>query len=326
MVNSLKRKFQGRDVPKMTVKELESEVDRLYTAKISADSEADAANMPRADLAAFMVEHYLEQRGTVTGAQERVVSILSCIRTLDRNGQLAPMPLKVLLFARFLQFCNFTEVLALPMLNVALQARRLAHAASGRKADHSMQKLAMLSPQKSGRVALPQGKYEDDAQITVQNAWDSAAKALPGGGSVISRRELFVGLMRFAHFPADDPKNVSPELNDFNFLLLIVHDRLRREAAPKMRHLIAKVENRGTASVDEFRDALRDAQILGIDDAIWRSKLCPPVALGQQGLLSDGLVLDYLGGGSLNRLPRAQVSETQLLWASAEAVQAEVRD
>ncbi|CAJ1347895.1 unnamed protein product, partial [Effrenium voratum] len=133
MVRRLLTTFQGRDVPKMTVKELESEVDRLYTAKISADSEADAANMPRADLAAFMVEHYLEQRGTVTGAQERVVSILSCIRTLDRNGQLAPMPLKVLLFARFLQFCNFTEVLALPMLNVALQARRLAHAASGRK-------------------------------------------------------------------------------------------------------------------------------------------------------------------------------------------------
>ncbi|CAE7884632.1 unnamed protein product [Symbiodinium necroappetens] len=115
-------------------------------------------------------------------------------------------------------------------------------------------------------------------------------------------------------------------MNDFFFLLLIVHDRLRRESASKMRNLIARVENRGTVTCDEFRDALRDAQILGIDDAIWRSKLCPPAALGTQAALSEALVLEYLGGGSHGKLTKGYITESQMLWATVEAVAAELHD
>jgi len=321
MVRQLLAVFQGRDVRKMTVKELEAEIDRLYTAKTSADNEADAANLPRSEMAAFLVEFYLEQFGTVTGAQERVCSILSCIRGLERSAHLAPMPLKVSLFARFLQFCNVGEVLALPLLNVALQARRFANAGRHKVSADSK---PMLSLQ-TRRPTLNQAK-DEETQISIPQAWDAATKALPGGGSVISRRELFACLMRFATFPTDDPKNVGPDMNDFFVLLLIVHDRLRREAAPKMRFLISKVENRGTVTCDEFRDALRDAQMLGIEDSTWRSKLCPPAALGQQATLSDALMLEYLGGGSLNKIPRGHVTESQMLWATVEAVEAEVKD
>lgn len=323
MVRQLLATFQGRDVKKMLVKDLEAEIDRLYTAKTSADNEADAASLPRAELAAFLVEFYLEQFGTVTGAQERVCSILSCIRSLERQAHLAPLPLKVSLFARFLQFCNVKEVLPLPLLNIALQARRFANAGRHKAAEHSGTK-PMLSFQ-GRRPTINQAK-DEETQIGIPHAWDAATKALPAGGSVISRRELFAGLMRFATFSADDPKNVGPEMNDFFVLLLIIHDRLRREAAPKMRFLISKVENRGTVTCDEFRDALRDAQLLGIEDAIWRSKLCPPAALGQQATLADALVVEYLGGGSLNKIPRGHVTESQMLWATVEAVEAEIRD
>lgn len=323
MVRQLLATFQGRDVKKMLVKDLEAEIDRLYTAKTSADNEADAASLPRSELAAFLVEFYLEQFGTVTGAQERVCSILSCIRSLERQAHLAPLPLKVSLFARFLQFCNVKEVLPLPLLNIALQARRFANAGRHKAAEHSGTK-PMLSFQ-GRRPTINQAK-DEETQIGIPHAWDAATKALPAGGSVISRRELFAGLMRFATFSADDPKNVGPEMNDFFVLLLIIHDRLRRESAPKMRFLISKVENRGTVTCDEFRDALRDAQLLGIEDAIWRSKLCPPAALGQQATLSDVLVVEYLGGRSLNKIPRGHVTESQMLWATVEAVEAEVRD
>jgi len=324
--------FQGREVKKMTVKELEGEVDRLYTAKAAADSEADAAHLPRSELPAFVVEYYLEQLGTVTAAQEKLCSIMACIRTAERTAQLTPPCLKVQLFARFLQFCTSNQALPLPVLDVALRAKRFAHASAGRhKMDSSsaaVHKLASMSPSpRAGRFGHSVQAKNDDSEVhlTIPNAWDSATKALPFGGTVISRRELFVCLMKFATFP-EDSRHPQADMNDFFFLLLIVHDRLRREAASKMRNLIARVENRGTVTCDEFRDALRDAQILGIDDAIWRSKLCPPAALGTQAALSEALVLEYLGGGSHSKLTKGYITESQMLWATVEAVAAELHD
>jgi len=233
------------------------------------------------------------------------------------------------------QYCNCNQALPLPILNIALQAKRFAQAAAGRQkgdtaASIAMHKLAATSPAHARGSRLgghAQAKSDDsELHLSIPNAWDSATKALPFGGTVISRRELFVSLMKFATFPADDPRNQQPDMNDFSFLLSIIHDRLRREAAPKMRMLIAKVENRGTAACDEFREALRDAQILGIDDAIWRSKLCPPAALGNQAALSEHLLLEFLGGGSVGKLQKGYITESQMLWATVEAVAAELRD
>ncbi|CAE7607235.1 unnamed protein product [Symbiodinium natans] len=330
-LRSILANFQGREVRKMTVKELESEIDRLYTAKASADAEADAAHLPRSELPAFIVEHYLEQLGTVTAAQEKLCGIMACIRSLERTAHLAPPSLKVQLFARFLQYCTCNQALPLPVLDVALRAKRLANASGGRqKTDTSsmtINKLANMAPSpRGGRIGHSAARGEEsEVHLSIPNAWDSATKALPFGGTVISRRELFMSLMKFATFP-EDVRHPQADMNDFFFLLLILHDRLRREAAPKLRMLIAKVENRGTVTCDEFRDALRDAQILGIDDAIWRSKLCPPAALGNQASLSEGLVLEFLGGGSQSKLIKGYVTESQLLWATVEAVAAELHD
>ena len=137
--------------------------------------------LPRSELAAFLVEFYLEQSGSVTQAQERVASILQCIRSLERTAHLAPLPLKVSLFARFLQFCELKEVLPLPLLNIGLQARRFAGARP------------KVEPQAKPQLALgrrPTVTREEELQISLTAAWDAATRALPSS-SVISRRELF---------------------------------------------------------------------------------------------------------------------------------------
>lgn len=81
--------------------ELEAEIDRLYTAKTSADNEADAvwsskstrlchttgpfqsfrseANLPRSEMAAFLVEFYLEQLEPET-FDDRRVNDFECFR------------------------------------------------------------------------------------------------------------------------------------------------------------------------------------------------------------------------------------------------------
>merc|ERR550537_1562932 len=117
-----------------------------------------------------------------------------------------------------------------------------------------------------------------------------------------------------------------PGMKEFYFLLMIVHDRIKKEAAAKMRDLIGRVEARGQATADEFRDALRDAQILGVDEQIWRPKLTNAAAGGNQGLLTENSVIDYLGGGSQGRLPKGYVTESQLLAATSEAATADVRE
>eukprot|EP00439_Symbiodinium_sp_Y106_P039656 s1759_g4.t2 len=284
-----------------------------------------------------MEEIAVEMHEGFLGLPEKLCSIMACIRTAERTAQLTPPCLKVQLFARFLQFCTSNQALPLPVLDVALRAKRFAHASAGRhKMDSSsaaVHKLASMSPSpRAGRFGHSVQAKNDDSEVhlTIPNAWDSATKALPFGGTVISRRELFAGPSTiwpylFATFP-EDSRHPQADMNDFFFLLLIVHDRLRREAASKMRNLIARVENRGTVTCDEFRDALRDAQILGIDDAIWRSKLCPPAALGTQAALSEALVLEYLGGGSHSKLTKGYITESQMLWATVEAVAAELHD
>ena len=130
------------------------------------------------------MEFYLEQSGSVTAAQERVASILNCIRQLERTALLAPLPLKVSLFARFLQFCTVAEVLPLPLLNIGLQARRFAGAGRQKVQEARPPQLAL------GRRPTVTREREEEVQISLPAAWDAATRALPSS-NVISRRELF---------------------------------------------------------------------------------------------------------------------------------------
>merc|ERR1712124_9691 len=90
-----------------------------------------------------------------------------------------------------------------------------------------------------------------------------------------------------------------------------------------LRDLIMRAESRGVISADEFREAVRDAKVQAIDDAVWRTKLADP---GNAGMLSTDLVLEYLGGGSQARIPGATISESGFMAAVTEAVCADYED
>eukprot|EP00930_Biecheleria_cincta_P090612 TRINITY_DN8000_c0_g1_i2.p1 TRINITY_DN8000_c0_g1~~TRINITY_DN8000_c0_g1_i2.p1 ORF type:complete len:825 (-),score=181.08 TRINITY_DN8000_c0_g1_i2:102-2576(-) len=328
--------FQGRKIEKdLKLDVLWNDIDKLYTSKTQADADADAAGQSRPELADFVVEYYLDQLGTVTAAQGQLCTILECLRSSMRNADAPAPPLKITLFARFLEFCQYDEALPLPVLNVALQARRLAQAALVRnKEGVPPLKLAsaMLVPRGTSKYGTGTSQSfrpgsdgpPPETPISVAIAWDSASKALPGGGSATARRELFMNLMKFASITGEDDK--SEGMKEFYFLLLIIHDRIKRESAQKMRELIQRVEGRGQATPDEFREALRDAQIVGIEESIWRPKLMPPNVPSPSGHLGETQFNDYFGGGSQNRLPRGTVTESQMLAATAEAMTAEVKE
>ncbi|CAE8617816.1 unnamed protein product [Polarella glacialis] len=331
-VRQLLAAFQGKDFRKMKIEDLQNEIEKIYTAKIIADSEADSAGLPRNELTDFVVGYYLEQTGHVFQAQERLISILDCIRRADRETL---PPLKVALFSRFLEFCPCDQALPLSVLNIVLQAKRLANSAMLRiKADPDLGALPKNGGPSSKRAResnAPSDSFaaRDPAEPTVALvvAWDSATKALPCSGCKEARKELFASLVRYAELFGGGADLMRPGMKDFYVLLLIIQDRLKREAATRMRDLVQKVESKGSATVDEFRDALREA-LINVDDSIWQPKLLPQGFVPQPGpvSLSDGLLLDYLGGGSINRMPRGNVTESQFIAATAEAVMAEVKE
>lgn len=74
------------------------------------------------------MQHYLESTGSVERAQRKLCGMLECIRGIDRKKG---VPQKVVLFARFLEYCEYEKALPLAMLDMTLQAR----ISSGREVD-----------------------------------------------------------------------------------------------------------------------------------------------------------------------------------------------
>lgn len=156
-------------------------------------------------------------------------------------------------------------------------------------------------------------------------AWDSSLKALPHGGSPEARKELFAHLSKFAEVQgtgADGAKVTS----QFYVLLLILHDRLKKEAAPKLRELVHRVETKGQATVEDFKEALHDAGLLGVEDSVWRPRLAHSFVISEGVILNESVVLDHFGGGAIHRMPRGSVSEAQMMTAVAEAFVADSRE
>eukprot|EP00933_Yihiella_yeosuensis_P006240 TRINITY_DN11093_c0_g2_i1.p1 TRINITY_DN11093_c0_g2~~TRINITY_DN11093_c0_g2_i1.p1 ORF type:complete len:676 (-),score=151.47 TRINITY_DN11093_c0_g2_i1:57-2003(-) len=333
-IRQLLTSFQGRQVLKMKLDELQNEVDKLYIAKIAADSEADAAGVNRSDLSRFVVEYYMDTSESIAAAQARLCGILHTIQSLERAGKCTP---KVALFARFLEFCDYDKVLPLSILNICLQAKKKAQAAAGTSTSKvSAEALknagADISKLPNNRGGTNSGSVSQQGEnlVTVETAWDSAVKALPNSGTAVARRELFAKFSQFAEISGPDSARLTTkDMKEFNIMILIIHDRLRKEDAPQMRELIARVESRGTATLEEFRRALADAQLFGVPEEVWRAPLLGPAGANTiQGLgaLSSDAVLDWLGGGSYHRLPRASMTETHFMRATAEAACEDVYD
>jgi hypothetical protein len=80
---------------------------------------------------------------------------------------------------------------------------------------------------------------------------------------------------------------------------------------------------RGTVTTEEFREAVRDAGVQGIDDAVWKLKLLDS---SSPATLSNEDLLHYLGGGSPSRLSRATISEADFLVAVTDAFTADYED
>merc|ERR1719343_696067 len=108
-----------------------------------------------------------------------------------------------------------------------------------------------------------------EPSVGVATAYEAASKALPMR-SVASLRELFEKIAVGSEVEGGDAKFKRENQKDFTVLLLLLHDRLSRESAAQLKELVHRAEQKGQISVDEFRDAVRDARLLGVDDGAWR--------------------------------------------------------
>lgn len=322
----------SRNAKKLSQEELCSEIDKIYEAKIAADLEADAAGLPHSELLDFTVQFYLESLGSYLMAQERVFDILATIRSYKSYS----IPLKVSTFARFLEFCDIDKALPLPALDVVLQVRRHIQVLSNGPQDGShvkSRKDAMKDSHSQGLKAVQnpsaqafESQRPIDTDLDVAVAYDAAVKALPGGGTPAARRELFSSLVRLGQVQSLN-KERPVESVEMNVLMLLMQWQMQQEAAPRMRDLVHRAEHRVDISAEEFREALFEAKILGIDDAVWRQQLTLPMAQGQpQAFVSPDKLLDLLGGGATLRLPRVKVDESSFYSSLSDALVADWAD
>jgi len=289
----------------MRIQELCGEIDRIYAAKMTADVEADSAGVPRAELQDFIVHFYLDERHYVSAAEKQVYSILSCIH--KHAGQ--QVPLKVELFARFLEFSDFDRALPLSVLNIALRAKRNGQAHLQRSGAPSAKEPPGA---KKGQAAAGEGT------LTVAAAYEAAQRTLPDMGT-LGYKEMFQGLAKHSDIEGIEAKREG--MREYITLVLLIHDKLKKDAAPLMRDLIHRIEQSSLkvadATFDDFREALRDAHIYGVEDKLWKSKLEVP---GMPNAISPDVLLETLGGGSLSRLPKASITETGFMAVVTDAV------
>jgi hypothetical protein len=335
-VRQLMTVFSHENTPVMEIRELDAEIDRIYDGKIRADEVADAAQLERRELADFVVEFYLDSFQSVHKAQEKFCSILRCLQSADRND--LQVPLKVLLFQRFLEFCEYDESLPLTVLNVVLQAKRFARQLMGvRNKPSDREKEARdryAAGARNASVRSRDGSAFDietaamvkEPQLGVALAYEAAMKALPQQ-RMPAMSAFFAGLSSRAEI--ENSKNgqvmVSGQVleRDLLVLLQLLHGRLQQEGARLLLDLVQRIENHEKASVEEFRESVRDAKVQAIDDSVWLKKLQDPDTPGQ---LNGKLMMDLLGGGGSARIPAVTISESGFMAAVTEAVAEDFHD
>lgn len=229
--------YSSKVEPLYTVETLGAEIDRIYAAKIAADLQQDKHSVPRRELLDFVVEYYATdpQIGVQSLAELQLYHISSLLHAHFSNG--VELPPKLQLFALFLLFGPLEEVLPLPVLTCALHGKKLlaqAHNAGG--------------------------------SCTVHQAYDSAAKALPGMGPA-GASALFATLVESCD-PEDE--NAAPRaLQCFN-ALLFDKDRLARSSS--VIDCLQRCEAQGAeVTVSDFRTVLKESGLIGIDETIWRT-------------------------------------------------------
>jgi hypothetical protein len=296
-------KFSSKVMSTMRIQDLCAEIDRIYAAKMTADVEADSSGVPRAELLDFIVHFYLDQLHYVSLAEKQLYSMLSCIHR--HSGQ--QVPLKVELFARFLEFAELDRALPLSVLNIALRAKRNAQAFIQR-----------TGTKDAGQDKKKTGVMSGEGTLSVAAAYEAAARTLPEMGT-LGYKELFQGLSKHAEIEGIESKREG--VREFIVLVLLLHDKLKKDAAPMLRDMIYRIEQSSTkstdATFDDFREALRDCHIYGVEDNIWKPKLSVP---GMPNAISADVLLETLGGGSLSRLPKASITETGFMAVVTDSV------
>eukprot|EP00927_Polykrikos_kofoidii_P065048 TRINITY_DN60844_c0_g1_i1.p1 TRINITY_DN60844_c0_g1~~TRINITY_DN60844_c0_g1_i1.p1 ORF type:complete len:972 (-),score=149.93 TRINITY_DN60844_c0_g1_i1:35-2692(-) len=320
--------FEGRELPDFSQDFLCNEIDKIYNEKISfvAEMEKLGSGAGRRELLEIAVEHFLDSSESVAHAHERVCAILRYLLRAERSQQRPP--LKIELFARFLGFCEQRRELPETVLSVALQARRVAQASFERVCEED------VSPAGRGDLQGQPGRRHGngvatgtvESVISIAAAYDAAAQSLPLSGSVCARRELFVSLCSCAEVKGVEGRRSGTR--DFVVFLHLAQEYLQQEKAPLLRDIIARAEARSNISVDDFRSALRETRLHSVEESVWRPRLSQvgTTTMTLTTPLSAELIVEYFGGGSQARLPKAVVGESAFLASVADAVVADYDD
>jgi len=329
--------LEGQEVPTATCEELCTLIDKIYMSKIAADVEADAARVPRSELLDFMVEDNLEFSEYGGEAERKLCSVLHYLVAAEERSEKPPP--KIALFSRFLEFCDYEQALPLSILNVALHAKRLAQhslkskeQALGPRGEQPHVAKKKMNRSKSISGAFPCADPTAELYIGVAQAYSIAEALVPPSGSGAGSAglaELFNALARSCEVEELLSEAPPRENRALAVLVALLTDRLQQERAPALQHLVhAAKDGSGTIiPAEKFRDAVLDAHLRSIDEAVWRSSVTSTAERLAPGSDDHGVgmfILEHFAQAA--RPARVAVSETAFLEAVASAVSAEAAE
>jgi len=281
--------------------ELETEIDKIYDAKIKADMQADDAGVPRRDLPDAVVDFYLlSGMEGLRAAELKLLGLLQHLadRAVDSRFPLTP---KAELFSRLMWYCPLPKALPRVVLDRVLKAKAMIDRHIVRPMDnHRAAKQRRDTLQREAFLHFTEGYECCIASLSRSGRYGNVTVF----GSLASRSSIKVG-----------PTAGKRSEVQWHCFLSLLYDKKREGVARKFDFDILSRSDDSYVTSDEFRDAVVDAGIYLADDDVWKTHL-----LDESNRLAVSTLRALFGPGGLASTVVATITEGDFFTVLAEGV------
>mmetsp|Transcript_11518 Transcript_11518/g.25513 ORF Transcript_11518/g.25513 Transcript_11518/m.25513 type:complete len:984 (-) Transcript_11518:52-3003(-) len=300
-IRAIAYRFRRSKVHALSTTEIESEIDKIYDAKIKADMQADDAAVPRRDLPDAVVDFYLQSG--MEGLRSAELKLLGLLQHLADRAVDSRIPLtpKVELFSRLMWYCPLPKALPRLVLDRVLKAKTMIDRHIVRPMDsHRGAKQRRDTLQREAFLHFTEG-YECCIASLVRSGRHGNVTVF---SSLASRSSIKLG-----------PTSGKRSEVQWHCFLSLLYDKKREGVARKFDFDILSKSDDSHVTSDEFRDAVVDAGIYLADDEVWKAHL-----LEDTNRLSVSTLRALFGPGGLASSVVATIAEGDFFTVLAEGV------